>query len=67
MIHKMSDLMILYHNLNFSIWVSVADPGISKLGGGGGGRIFRSKVCFDAPSHIPYVFVAKVVNKIHNI
>ena len=24
-------------------------------------------VCFDAPSHIPYVFVARVVNKIHNI
>ena len=30
-----------------------------------GGRIFRSRVCFDAPSHIPYVFVARVVNKIH--
>ena len=27
------------------------------------GRIFRSGVCFDAPSHIPYVFVARVVNK----
>ena len=31
------------------------------------GRIFRSGVCFDAPSHILYVFVARVVNKIHNI
>ena len=29
------------------------------------GRIFRSGVCFDAPSHIPYVFVVRVVNKIH--
>mgnify|MGYP003687743377 CR=1 FL=1 len=34
---------------------------------GGGGRIFGSGVCFDAPSHIPYVFVARVVNKIHNV
>ena len=42
-----------------------------KTGGGGArsrrGRIFRSGVCFDAPSNIPYVFVARVVNKIHNI
>ena len=35
--------------------------------GGGGGRIFRSGVCFDAPSHILYVFVARVVNKIRNV
>ena len=28
-------------------------------------RILRSGVCFDAPSHIHYVFVASVVNKIH--
>ena len=36
--------------------------------GGGvncGGRILRSKVCFDAPSHIPYVFVIRIVNNIH--
>ena len=48
----------------------MGDPGISKQGGGARsrrGRIFRSKICFDAPSHIPYVFVARVVNKIHNI
>ena len=31
------------------------------------GRIFRSGVCFDAPSHIPYLFVARVVNKINNV
>ena len=31
------------------------------------GRIFRSWVCFDAPSHIPYVFAARVVNEIHNV
>ena len=31
------------------------------------GRIFRSGVCFDAPSHILYVFAARVVNKIQNI
>ena len=34
---------------------------VRRGGGGGGarsrrGRIFRSGVCFDAPSHIPYVF-----------
>ena len=42
------------------------------VGGGGGGRsrrgrIFRFRICFDAPSHIPYVLVARVVNKIHNV
>ena len=49
--------------------ISVADPGISKRGGARSrrGTIFRSGVCFDAPSNIPYVFVARVVNKIHNI
>ena len=52
--------------------MSVADPGISKWGEGvrsRRGRIFRSGVCFDidAPSNIPYVFVARVVNKIHNV
>ena len=31
------------------------------------GRIFRFRICFDAPSHIPYVFVAREVNKIHNV
>ena len=44
---------------------------IQKCQNGGGGalrgRIFRSGVCFDAPSHIPYVFIARVVNKIHNV
>ena len=48
--------------------VPVADPGISKREGAGRsrcGRIFRSGVCFDAPSHIPYLFVARVVNKIN--
>ena len=29
------------------------------------GRILRSGVCFEAPSHIPYIFVVTVVNKIH--
>ena len=29
------------------------------------GRILRSKVCSDALSHIPYVFVWRVVNNIH--
>ena len=46
---------------------TVADPGISKWEGRG--RIFRSGVCFDAPSHTHththYVFDLKVVNKIH--
>ena len=29
--------------------------------------LIRSGVCFDAPSHILSVFVARVVNKIHNV
>ena len=44
--------------------LSVADPDIAKPGGG---RTLRSGVCFDAPSHISYVFVVRVVNKIHNV
>ena len=45
---------------------------IQEFQNGGGarsrrGRIFRSGVCFDAPSHILYVFVARVVYKIHKI
>ena len=48
---------------------TVADPGISKPGGGGGrsrlGRILRSGVWFNAPSHIHYVLIASVVNKMH--
>ena len=28
-------------------------------------RILRSGVCFDASSHIPFVFVVRVVNKVH--
>ena len=31
------------------------------------GRIFRSGVCFDAPSHELFVFVARVVDKIHTV
>ena len=32
------------------------------------GRILRSGVCFDrAPSHIRYIFVVRVVNKIHTV
>ena len=47
---------------------SGADPGISKRGRGARsrrGRILRAKVCFYAPSHIPYVFVRRIVNNIH--
>ena len=42
-----------------------AGPGISKTDRARSrrGRILRSWVCFDAPSHIPHVFVARVVNK----
>ena len=36
-------------------------------GGPGAVEFLRSGVCFDATSHIPYVFVARVVNKIHNV
>ena len=50
------------------IYLPVADPGISKLGAQSRrGRIPRSGVCFEAPSHIPYVLVVRVVNKIHII
>ena len=51
----------------------MADPGISKRGVGGGGGAGAVEflglgfVLFDAPSHRPYVFVARVVNKIHNV
>ena len=50
-------------------YMPVADPGISNGGGGRSrrGRNFRSGYCFDAPSHIPYLFVARVVNKINNV
>ena len=40
---------------------------------GGGGRgpgaleFLGLGFVFDAPSHIPFVFVARVVNKIHNV
>ena len=40
---------------------------IQEFQGGGRDRIFRSGACFDAPSHIPYLFVARVVNKINNV
>ena len=45
---------------------------IQEFQNGGGarsrrGRIFKPGICFDAPSHILYLFVARVVNKIHNI
>ena len=40
---------------------------LQEFQNGGGAVPFRSGVCFDAPSHIPYVFVARVVNKIHNV
>ena len=45
---------------------TVPDPGISKPGHGPGAVEFLgSGDCFDAPSHIPNVFVVRVVNKIH--
>ena len=34
-----------------------------KTRGRGGGRILRSGVCFDTPSHKPYVFVVRVGKK----
>ena len=50
--------------------LSVADPGISKLGGEGGlgpgvVEFLRSGDCFGAPSHILCVFVVSVENEIH--
>ena len=47
--------------------VKLTSGGSRNFNTGGRGRIFRSGVCFDVPSHILYVFVARVVNKIHNI
>ena len=47
---------------------TVTDQGISKPGGAVPRcRILRSGVCFDAPSDIPDVFVARDVNKIDNV
>ena len=48
----------------------MADPGISKRGGGGPGAVEflgLGMVLMPRASHIPYVFVARVVNKIHNV
>ena len=42
-------------------WSSESQRGPSVV------KIFRSGVCFDAPSHIPYLFVAREVNKINNV
>ena len=48
----------------------MVDPGISEPGGPGPRVVhvefLRSWDCFDAPSQIPYVFVVRVENKIHN-
>ena len=46
----------------------MADQGISKLrgrGSRGGIEFLGSGKCFDAPQHIPWVFVVRVENKIH--
>ena len=48
-------------------WLVRHSGGSRNFRGGGRGRIFRSGGCFDAPSHIPYLFVARVVNKINNV
>ena len=55
-------VVLLYYDLELHIYVHSIPCNRSRRG-----RIFRSGVCFDAPSHIPYVFVARVVNKIHNV
>ena len=60
-------LLLMFQHLNY-----MYSGGSRNFKTGGGarsrrGRIFRSGVCFDAPSHISYVFVARVVNKIHNV
>ena len=38
--------------------ITVADPGISKLGAGAV-HFFGSEVCFDTPLHIPYGFFSE--------
>ena len=46
----------------------MVDPGILKLGGCGLSAVEflgRGFVLMPLNSHIPYVFVAKIVNKIH--
>ena len=64
-------ISVIYQGLHcpFSVvfvclFISVADPGIEKRGGRGPGAV---EFCFDNPSHIPYVLVDRVVNKIHNV
>ena len=42
---------------------AVADPGKFKTGGAV--ESYGSGVCFDAPSHITYWFLVRIVNKIH--
>ena len=58
--------------IKFVFWVLQpgADPGISKRGGCCPGAVeflVLIKVCIDAPSHIPYVFVRRVVNNNKNL
>ena len=63
-----SIVMIFYCYINVIVRVSVVDPGILKLGGCGLSAVEflgRGFVLMPLNSHIPYVFVAKIVNKIH--
>ena len=45
----------------------LADPGISKRGGGcpGAVELSGSGDCFDVPLYILYVFVGRIENEIH--
>ena len=61
-----SPRLIIFRNRAEKLRPTVADPGISKRGGGAV-KFLGLGFVFYAPSHIPYVFVARVVNKIHNV
>ena len=64
-----SIVMIFYCYINVIVRVSMVDPGISKLGGGCGPSAVEflglGFVLMPLDSHITYVFVARIVNKIH--
>ena len=67
-----------FHDIYLTLYLNVMWYNALILNGGGppkfqnrgrrpipSGRILRTKICFDAPLHIPYVFVRGVVNYIH--
>ena len=58
--HKVNNVFFL-----LLIKVMIYSGGFRNIIPGGAVSFFRSENCFDAPSHIPYVFVVRAENKMH--